>query len=70
MTPIPSDQRPREHPQRKYRFWFNLVALIVGATLLVVGGMNSDTVTQSAGGVIMATVVAAIGWQARTPPES
>lgn len=68
MNPIPSDQRPPEHPQRKYRFWFNLIALLTGAILLVVGGLNADTATQAAGGAVMATVVGVIGWQARTPP--
>lgn len=68
MTPIPSDQQPREHPQRKYRFWFNLIALFLGVLLLVVGGKNSDVVSQTAGGTIVAASLAALGWQSRTPP--
>ena len=56
-------------PKPEYRFWFNIVALIVGAALLVVGGMSDDPITQAAGGTIMATVVGVIGWQVSRPDK-
>tara|TARA_R110000782_G_scaffold259110_2_gene349340 strand:+ start:53914 stop:54123 length:210 start_codon:yes stop_codon:yes gene_type:complete len=68
MTPLPEDPKPQ--PDRSnHRFWFNLVALFVGAVLLVVGGLNSDAATQTAGGAIVATAVTMIGWQKFQAPK-
>lgn len=68
MSPLPRD-KPEQEPPVAYRFWFNIIALLVGAVLLVLGGMNDDAATQTAGGAIMATVVGVIGWQKLQAPR-
>tara|TARA_R110002167_G_scaffold26380_8_gene90923 strand:- start:2527 stop:2742 length:216 start_codon:yes stop_codon:yes gene_type:complete len=70
MSPIPFPPEKGGDDKPSYHFWFNLAALLVGATLLVVGGVYSDPISQTAGGTIMATVVGVIGWRAsKTGPR-
>ena len=67
MSPIPFPPEKSGDDKPSYHFWFNLAALIVGAALLVVGGIYEDPITQTAGGGIMATVVGLIGWRVSRP---
>ena len=48
---------------RKYQFWLAAISLLAGSALLVVGGMNSDAVTQTAGGSIIAAVIGVLSYQ-------
>ncbi len=58
----------------KQRFNLTLAALVVGATLLVMGGRAGDVATQTAGGTVLAAVVSVFGYKAvtkstPTPPK-
>ena len=66
MSPIPFPPEKNDDAPGA-RFWFNLAALIIGAALLVVGGIYDDPISQTAGGTIMATVVGVIGWRVSRP---
>ena len=48
---------------RRYRFIGQMVGLALAGALLVVGGYLGDTVTQTAGGSIVAAVIANMGWK-------
>ena len=65
MTNLPPDDSGERQRAATRRFWFNLTALLVGASLLVIGGKNSDTITQTAGGAIFAAAAGVIGWHSR-----
>tara|TARA_R110000764_G_scaffold52721_3_gene114686 strand:- start:8615 stop:8830 length:216 start_codon:yes stop_codon:yes gene_type:complete len=67
MSPIPFPPEKGDDDKPGARFWFNLAALIIGAALLVVGGIYADPISQTAGGTIMATVVGVIGWRVSRP---
>tara|TARA_R110000764_G_scaffold233159_2_gene325902 strand:+ start:455 stop:670 length:216 start_codon:yes stop_codon:yes gene_type:complete len=67
MSPIPFPPEKNDDDGLSARFWFNLAALIIGAALLVVGGIYDDPISQTAGGTIMATVVGVIGWRVSRP---
>ena len=62
---LPPDDVREKRRAASRRFWFNLTSLIVGAVLLVIGGMNSDAITQTAGGAILAAAAGMIGWNSR-----
>jgi|DEB0MinimDraft_12_1074336.scaffolds.fasta_scaffold32219_2 hypothetical protein len=61
--PIPDDQRPDKDPTRIYKFALTISTLVAGSALLVLGGREGDSVTQTAGGSMVAAVVAVIGYQ-------
>lgn len=62
--PIPDDQRPEAKSPLafKYKFLLALAALASGVYLLVHGGQTGDTMSQTAGGSIIAAVLGVLGY--------
>lgn len=48
---------------RVYKFALTISTLVAGSALLVLGGREADSVTQTAGGSMIAAVVAVLGYQ-------
>lgn len=51
------------------KFWLTVLALFVGAALLIIGGSGGDAVTQTAGATVIAAVLAVLGYQRATNPK-
>lgn len=59
-----------EQAERRYAFIGRMISLVVGAALVVIGAIIKDAAVQTAGGTIIAAVVAQMSWKAATKPKT